>query len=141
MPERAHELIRRVEGKLPVGISFGGGGRIPDAPVVAARDFLLHGNSVEDPAIIRDMVRRCLEIEGYRPMPILFNEDDHYRFDEADNNFLVAIGAYASWGFFDNRFKSETFGCGYQSVPANWGISSARKRGFFELAKRIFEGD
>ena len=142
MPERVHELILRFKGKLPVGTSYGGGGRIPDPAVVAASDFLLlHGNSVEDPAIIRDMVRRCREIEDYRPMPILFNEDDHYRFDDADNNFRAAIGEYASWGFFDYRFEGESFDCGYQSVPANWAISSARKRDFFDLAKRISAGD
>lgn len=28
---------------------------------------------------------------------------------------------------------------GYQSVPANWGISSTRKRGFFALLKEITE--
>jgi len=26
---------------------------------------------------------------------------------------------------------------GYQSVPVNWGISSARKRGFFALVQEI----
>lgn len=142
LPERVHELILRVKGQLPVGTSYGGGGRIPDPPVVTASDFLLlHGNSVEDPDTIRDMVRRTRELDGYRAMPILFNEDDHYRFDEADNNFLAAVGEYASWGLFDYRLDGEDFDHGYQSVPANWGISSDRKRGFFELAKRISRGD
>ena len=31
----------------------------------------------------------------------------------------------------------ETRSLGYQSVPVNWGISSIRKRGFFNLAKEI----
>jgi hypothetical protein len=53
------------------------------------------------------------------------------------NNFVAATQAYASWGFFDYRMKDEGFDEGYQSVPVNWGISSARKRGFFEKLKEI----
>jgi hypothetical protein len=33
--------------------------------------------------------------------------------------------------------KGEAFDDGYQSVPVNWGISSARKRGFFNLLSEI----
>jgi hypothetical protein len=33
--------------------------------------------------------------------------------------------------------KGEGFDDGYQSVPVNWGVSSARKRGFFELMRKI----
>ena len=73
-------------------------------------------------------------------MPILFNEDDHYGFDRPDNNFVAAIGEYASWGFFDYRFEGEGFDDGYQSVPVNWDISSRRKHGFFTLAKEIGTG-
>jgi len=29
---------------------------------------------------------------------------------------------------------------GYQSMPANWGISSARKRGFFNLLREMTGG-
>src|SRR5947209_5633331 len=28
--------------------------------------------------------------QGYRPMPILFNQDDHYDFDKPANNFTAA---------------------------------------------------
>jgi hypothetical protein len=35
---------------------------------------------------------------GYRPMPVLFNEDDHFDFDKPTNNFAAAVGEYASWG-------------------------------------------
>ena len=44
---------------------------------------------------------------------------------------------YASWGYFDFRMKGEGFDEGYQSVPVNWGISSARKRAFFTLLKEM----
>jgi hypothetical protein len=49
------------------------------------------------------------------------------------NNFVAALSERASWGFFDFRMKGEGYDEGYQSVPVNWGISSARKRGFFGL--------
>ena len=38
------------------------------------------------------MVRRPARCRGYRPMPILFNEDDHFDFDKPANNFIAAVG-------------------------------------------------
>jgi hypothetical protein len=83
------------------------------------------------------MVGDVRKVPGYRPMPILFNEDDHFEFEKPRNNFVAAVEQYASWGYFDYRMKGEGFDDGYQSVPVNWGISSARKRGFFALVKEI----
>ena len=138
-PERVHELIGRVKAttrdgrRLLVSTSYGGG-TIPKENVVRASDFLLlHGNGVSDPAKIAEMVRKTRAVPGYHSMPILFNEDDHFDFDKPQNNFTAAVTEYASWGYFDFRMKDEGFDEGYQSVPVNWGISSARKRGFFKL--------
>jgi len=47
------------------------------------------------------------------------------------------VRSYASWGYFDYRFKGEGFQEGYQGVPTDWGINSSRKRGFFKLLKEI----
>jgi hypothetical protein len=138
-----HELIERVRARtkgerpLLVGTSYGGN-TVPKSNVVKASDFLLlHGNGVSKPERIAEMVRQARKVEGYRPMPILFNEDDHFDFDEPQNNFATAVSEYASWGYFDFRMKGEGFDEGYQSVPVNWGISSARKRGFFRLLSEI----
>mgnify|MGYP000514500130 FL=1 len=143
-PDRVHELIERVKKRsaeknhpLLVSTSYSGG-TIPRPNVVKVADFLLlHGNGVKDPRRITEMVHQTRRVEGYRPMPILFNEDDHYDFDKPDNNFVAAIRAYASWGYFDYRRKGEGFDEGYQSVPVNWKISSERKRGFFRLLSEI----
>jgi hypothetical protein len=142
-PSRVHELIERVKQRerdgrrLLVGTSYGGG-TIPRENVVRASDFLLiHGNGVEEPARIAEMVRNTREVPGYRPMPILFNEDDHYEFDRPENNFTAAIGEYASWGYFDFRQTGEGSDDGYQSVPVNWQIASARKKAFFNLLSEI----
>jgi hypothetical protein len=83
------------------------------------------------------MVQKTRRVPGYSPKPILFNEDDHFDFDQPANNFIAAVGAHASWGFFDFRMKGEGFDEGYQSVPVNWRISSARKREFFRLLADI----
>jgi hypothetical protein len=138
-PERVHELIDRVKAKTKdgrrflVGTSYGGN-TIPKENVVRSSDFLLlHGNGVKDPNRIAEMVRQTRKVPGYRPMPILFNEDDHFDFDKPTNNFVAAVGEYASWGYFDWRMPGEGFDDGYQSVPVNWGISSPRKKGFFKL--------
>jgi hypothetical protein len=138
---RVHELIARVRGRgLLAGTSYGGG-RVPEPNVVRASDFLLlHGNGVSDPARIADMVRRTRAVDGYRPMPIVFNEDDHYDFEKPENNLSAALGEYASWGFFDFRRPDESFEEGYQSVPADWGIRSPRKRAFFGLLREITGG-
>ena len=142
-PARVDELIERVrktarDGRhLLVGTSYGGGA-VPLENVVRASDFLLlHGNGVTDPQRITEMVKQTRAVAGYRPMPIVFNEDDHERFDESANNFTAALAAHASWGWFDYRRKGEGFEEGYQSPPVNWGISSARKRAFFEFLARV----
>lgn len=143
-PDRVHELIERVKSRsrdqqhpLLTGTSYGGSA-IPMPNVVRASDFLLlHGNGVGEPRRIGEMVRQAREVAGYRPMPILFNEDDHFDFDQPENNFTAALGEYASWGYFDFRKSGEGFDEGYQSVPVNWGITSERKRGFFRLLSEV----
>ena len=142
-PDRVHELIDRVKARTRdgrrflVGTSYGGN-KVPEPNVVKSSDFLLlHGNGVKDPARIAEMVRQTRKVEGYRPMPILFNEDDHFDFEKPANNFVAAVGEYASWGYFDWRMPGEGFDDGYQSVPVNWGISSPRKKGFFKLLSEI----
>jgi hypothetical protein len=140
-PERVHELIEMAKGiraggrRLLVGTSYGGG-TVPKANVVKASDYLLmHGNGVKDPARITAMVESARKVEGYRPMPILFNEDDHFEFDKPANNMVSAISSYASWGFFDPG--ESNYRDGYQCPPVNWGINTDRKREFFELLKRV----
>jgi hypothetical protein len=142
--DRCHELIELVKsrsagkvgnpaGRLLASSSMGGGALPPDS-VVAASDFLLlHGNGVEEPARMGEMVRLCRQMDSYRGQPILFNEDDHFDFDQDDNNMLAAVSEYAGWGYFDYRIGDEGFHEGYQSVPVDWTINSNRKRGFFGL--------
>ncbi|MFO0850156.1 MAG: hypothetical protein U0871_16600 [Gemmataceae bacterium] len=145
-PDRVHELIELVKSRQDdgrrflVGTSYGGG-TVPKESVVRASDFLLlHGNGVKEPARITEMVRQTRKVPGYRPMPVLFNEDDHFDFDRPANNFTAAVGEYASWGYFDYRMAGEGFADGYQSVPVDWGIGSARKKGFFKLLNEITGG-
>lgn len=151
-PDRCHELIERVKtrttgqvaspaGRLLVSTSMGGGSIPPDNIITAADFLLLHGNGVSEPDRIRDMVDTCRDSSCYRNQPILFNEDDHFNFDMDDNNMLAAISRYAGWGLFDYRMTGEGYDEGYQNVPVNWGISSARKREFFNLLTRVTGND
>lgn len=143
-PERVHELIKRVKSKtragrrLLVSTSFGGRS-IPNDPIVAVSDFvLIHGNGVNDPAFVKEMVDRTKALTSYRGQPIVFNEDDHYDYDQENNNFKTAIESYASWGYFDfRRGKEKDIKIGYQSVPVDWGVNHGRKRAFFEYVKEI----
>lgn len=135
--DRSRGKVANAAGRLLVSTSFTGGA-IPPPNVAQAADFLLlHGNGVQDPAKIVQMVDRTRKLSGYHNQPILFNEDDHFDFDKPRNNFLAAVSAYAGWGYFDYRMKGEGFDQGYQSVPVNWRITSPRKRGFFELLSNL----
>ena len=149
-PHRVHELIQEAKARCDVdgrqvltGTSYGGG-RVPDDSVLASSDFvMLHGNGVTDPRRIAEMVRETRAKTSYTPKPIMFTEDDHFGFDAPVNNYLVAIGEYASWGYFDAGEGAGgvmAFGDyinGYQNVPINWGINTPRKRAFFDLTRRI----
>jgi len=140
-PARIHELIEVVKGmnrqgrRLLTGTSYGGNG-IPESNVVKSSDFLrIHGNGVKDPNRIAAMVRETRAVPGYRPMPVLFNEDDHFDFDKPQNNFMAALSEYASWGYFDPG--ASDYADGYQCPPVNWGINSDRKKSFFTLLKQV----
>jgi hypothetical protein len=141
-PGRVSELIRRAQRqaldgrRLLVSTSYGGGA-VPGTNVIAVADFLLlHGNGMSQPSAVAELVRKTRALCP-NPKPILFNEDDHYNFDQPANNFTAAISEHASWGFFDYRRRGEGFNEGYQGVPVNWAISSARKRDFFSLVSEI----
>lgn len=140
-PARVHELIEQAKAitrrgrRLPVGTSYGGGA--PARPnVVKTSDFLLlHGNGPDDPGRVRKMIRASRSLPEWRPMPVLINEDDHFRFSDPDNHMLAALGEYASWGYFDPG-KSD-YAEGYQCPPVNWGINTERKRQFFTALKTV----
>lgn len=149
--DRVHELIERAgnierDGRsLYVSTSLGGGG-VPPANIVDASDYvLLHGNGVENPSRITEMIRQVRAMDVYTPMPIVSNEDDQpWRVEEQGwgdegNNFVVSARNYTSWGYFDFRLpeENEDYNLGYQSVPVNWHISSDRKRAFFDKLAEI----
>ena len=148
-PDRVHELIERGQGirvdgrRLLVGTSYRGGS-VPGDRVIAVSDLvLLHGNGVEDATVIGRMVARTRALPSYRPMPIVFNEDDHFGFERPLHNLRAALQAYASWGFFDPGAAAGGSSArgdyveGYQLVPVNWRINTPRKRAFFDTIRRI----
>ncbi|MEX0745226.1 MAG: hypothetical protein WD118_06455 [Phycisphaeraceae bacterium] len=151
--DRVHELVRRVqqrsEGKLdtPAGrllasVSMSGGNLMPDACVDASDFLLLHGNGVKQPDRIREMVDQTRAQATCHGQPILFNEDDHFDFDQDDYNMLAALDRHAGWGYFDYRMEGEGFEQGYQSVPVDWSINSPRKQAFFgKLAEVTGQSD
>jgi hypothetical protein len=141
-------LIRRVREisrdgiRYPVGVSLSGG-ELPTPEIVAASDvILLHGNNrrgvTTTPARIRELVAQTRALPTWHAMPVVFNEDDHYDFDQPDNNYVAATESRASWGYFDFRRHDDSFENGFQSVPVDWTISAPRKKAFFDLTKDIF---
>jgi hypothetical protein len=140
-PRRVHELIEQAKAltrggrRLLVGTSYGGGTPAGDNVVKASDFLLLHGNGPDDPARIRKMIDTSRQATTWRPMPVLINEDDHFRFDEPDNHLNAALAEYVSWGYFDPG-KGD-YSDGYQCPPVNWGINTERKQQFFRTLKEI----
>jgi hypothetical protein len=146
-PDRIHELINLVKGmnrngyRFLVGTSYGGI-TPPGTEVAKASDFILiHGNGADTIQKIENLLTKTRKVEGYRLMPVINNEDDHFDFEKEENNFTASIKGYCSWGYFDYRLKGETdYKEGYQTVPVDWGINSERKKGFFNQVKEITGG-
>jgi hypothetical protein len=97
---------------------------IPSERVVAASDvILLHGNGVPTPAGLAEVVGRVRGLPTYRPMPILFNEDDNHDFDKPTNDLVVAVSQHASWGLYDpgpgarGYHVRSDYVDGFQNVP------------------------
>jgi len=140
-PARVHELIELAKSqtrngrRMLTGTSYGGGAAAKENVIRASDFLLLHGNGPDNPDRIRNMIKTTRATAGYRPMPVLINEDDHFRFDEADNHMLAALGLYVSWGYFDPG-KSD-YNDGYQCPPVNWGINTDRKKQFFGKLKEV----
>lgn len=136
-----HALIEKVKAvtaggrRLLTSTSFNGN-RIPTEKAVAVSDFvLMHGNGVTDPNRITEMIATVRKMPVWTPKPIVFNEDDHFNFDQPANNMRKALESYASWGYFDPG--KNDYADGYQSMPVNWGINTARKKAFFAFVKQV----
>src|SRR5262249_54753652 len=120
-PGRVHELIEQAKGmtrngrRLLVGTSYGGG-TPATANVVKVSDFLLlHGNGPDDPARITKMIRESRSVPTWRLMPVVVNEDDHFRFADPENHLMAALSEHASWGYFDPG--KNDYADGYQCPP------------------------
>ena len=142
-PARVHELINLVKGmekngyRYLVSTSYGGG-FVPLPNVVKSSDYILiHGNGVESYEAMQDLIDKTRRVDGYRTMPVVVNEDDHFDFEKEKNNFVAAVEKYVSWGYFDYRKDGEDFSVGFQTVPVDWGINSERKKAFFNKVKEI----
>ncbi len=143
-PERICELIKLVQsitrdGRSLLASASLSGIKVPSVEICQTSDFvLLHGNGAKTANIMRDFLKRVrTAMKDVELKPIIVNEDDHYDFDEPDNNMVLATEEYISWGYFDFRRKGEAFEEGYQSIPASWGINTERKRAFFNKVKEI----
>jgi hypothetical protein len=150
-PPRVPELIALVQKqtrdgrRLLVSTSFGGttsGGQRdhPDTPITSAvvkqSDFvLIHGNGPNDPALIRRCIAGTRGLPGYRPMPVLVNEDPNFSFTEPTNHLLASVSEYVSWGYYEQG--QNNYQDGFQSPPVNWTVNTENKKQFFELVKKV----
>ena len=149
--DRVHELINivrniEVDGRrLYVSTSLAGGGIPPDNIIEVSDYVLIHGNGVQNHERITEISQIVRDKDVYRSMPLVNNEDDipwrneDQGWGENGNNFVASVKSYTGWGYFDFRRPDERheYNLGFQSVPANWQISSERKWEFFELLAEI----
>jgi len=150
-PARVAELIQLVQrrsygkvksraNRLLVSVSLSGMKRPPD-DVIGVSDFiLLHGNGAKSSADLTALIDSVRAAQTFRGQPIVVNEDDHYNFDQPDNDMIAALGRRAGWGFFDYRRQGEGFAAGYQGVPTDWTIDSPRKIAFFNYLTKVTGG-
>jgi hypothetical protein len=147
-PERAHELVSRVQmrskgkvgnrqGRLLVSTSLLWRSAIPARLLETVDYVLFHGNALATPDGLRGRATEIRAMPGYRGQPLLINEDDHFDFDKPDNDLMAALQQHVGWGYFDYRQVTEPFEDGYQSLPVDWGITSARKKAFFRAIAEI----
>ncbi len=147
-PDRAHELVARIQarskgkigtklGRLLVTTSYVVRSTVPEKVAQLADVILWHGNASPTPESIHTKAKSLRASPGYRGQPLLNNEDDHFDFDKPENNMTAAVEEYSGWGYFDYRQIREPFEDGYQSLPVDWGINSARKKGFFGLLAQM----
>ncbi|WP_068083281.1 hypothetical protein [Novosphingobium rosa] len=147
-PARAHELVARIQarskgkirnrqGRLQVSTSILWHSQIPARLLESVDYVLFHGNAMATPDALRSRAKDIRAMPGYHGQPLLINEDDHFDFEKFDNDLNAAVQEYVGWGYFDYRQITEPFEDGYQSLPVDWGIHSARKKGFFNALAEI----
>jgi len=147
-PARAHELVTRIQerskgkiksqaGRLLVSTSYVIESTLPERLLQVADCVLWHGNGLPTPEAVHARAKSIRASAGYRGQPLLNNEDDHFNFEREENNMVAAVAEYSGWGYFDYRQIREPFEDGYQSLPVDWGINSARKKGFFNLLAQV----
>lgn len=147
--DRIHELIELAKGvtrngaRLLVSTSWTRRSTATSKAVESSDYILLHGNGLVDPNDVSKVVDNTRAVSTYTPMPILFNEDDHYHFDRPLNNLTSAISRHVGWGYFDpaegaggTPFYGD-YENGYQCPPVNWGINTPRKKAFFNFVKEV----
>lgn len=149
--ERVHELIELVQSIEVNGRSIYtstslAGNQVPTENIVEVSDYvLIHGNGVQNYERITEMSQLVRDMEVYRPMPLVNNEDDipwrneEQGWGEKGNNFVASVKSFTGWGYFDFRRPDERhdYNQGFQSIPVNWQISSARKWDFFTKLAEI----
>jgi hypothetical protein len=82
------------------------------------------------------MIRATRAADGCRPLPVLTNEADLFRFSDPGNHLLAALGLHLSWGYFDPG--NSDYAHGYQCLPpVNWQINTPRKKVISAKLKEI----
>jgi hypothetical protein len=108
--------------------------------------YMPHGNNVwaDELRVELQTIKASPAFEA-NPRPILINEDSTYI-----ESLEAAVDEYASWGFYSQGYgaggwnhgrvawpekdREETYEAlsGFQTVPVNWSINTARKQAFFD---------
>jgi hypothetical protein len=133
-------IAARAPGRFPLGCSMRGGG-LPPAEVLRASDIVfLHGNHLPGPRAVAELVAAARAMPDHAGQPILFNEDPVTDLSAEENHLTAAVAAGTGWGWLDIRQPGEGFAEGFQSVPVDWSIGSARKRRFFALVREVSGG-
>ena len=136
------ELRTSTRTEVPLSASYAGfpEDAVPSEELLDVVDLaLLHGNLIHDPKDFVRVIRETRDNLRGRPLPIVFNEDNHFDFDAHDSHLRLALEHYASWGYFDPGAAGD-YHDGYQCPPVNWASTTQRKRDFFRAVNDITTG-
>ncbi|PWU55398.1 hypothetical protein DLE60_27715 [Micromonospora globispora] len=133
------ELRASTRTEVPLSASYAGfpEDAVPSEELLEVVDLaLLHGNLIHDPEVFVRVIRETRDNLRGRPMPLVFNEDNHFDFDARDSHLRLALENYASWGYFDPG-AAGNYHDGYQCPPVNWASTTQRKQDFFRTIGQI----
>jgi hypothetical protein len=101
----------------------------------------MHGNGVDEPDRIAQMVKDVPNVRGYRRIPIVFNEDDYFDFERNRARMTAAVGEYASWDTSIAAWLSKNSTRAIRPYPSTGASARCGSAGSSHWSKKLLEAE